>query len=269
MGDPVRVAVRARRFARQHLRPFPMKTAALILASLFIASTGHSAPGPICDDGVVVQVKDGTVEKLPGPPTLKVKIEGAELAPPGIAEAAEKMMKEWYPRVREILGVDYATAEEITLRFRDYDGVAQTTGATIEASTRFFAKHPDDVGAILHELVHVIQAYPPGSPGWLVEGIADYVRYYHYEPAKGAAFRARPGQSYRRGYNPAAALLASAQAGKPKAIVAELNRRGHAGRLTEEAFKEVTGETPDEAWSRVPGNNSPAVAKPAADTPPK
>ncbi len=243
-----------------------MKTAVLILASVFIASTGHSAPASFCDDAVPVQVKDGTVGKLPGAPTLKVKIEGAELAPPGFAEAAEKMMKDWYPRVRQILGVDYATAEEITLRFRDYDGVARTTGATIEASTRFFAKHPDDVGAILHEMVHVIQAYPPGSPGWLVEGIADYVRYYHYEPAKGAAFRARPGQSYRAGYNPAAALLASAQAGKPKAIVAELNRRGHAGKLTEEAFREVVGQTPDEVWAGVAGNRTPPPAKPA---PPK
>lgn len=217
----------------------------------------------------LVQVKDVAIEELPELSPLKVKIEGAELAPPGFAEAAEKMMKAWYPRVRHILGAEHATAEEITLRFRDYDGVARTTGAVIEASAKFFAKHPDDVGAILHELVHVIQAYPPGSPGWLVEGIADYVRYYYYEPVKGAAFRARPGQSYKGGYNPAAALLASAQVGKPKAIIAELNRRGHAGKLTEEAFKEVVGQTPDEVWSRVPGNKATAVAKPAPDATPK
>jgi hypothetical protein len=217
----------------------------------------------------LVQAKDVTIEELPGPSPLKVKIEGAELAPPGFADAAEKTLKDWYPRVRHILGVDYATPEEITLRFRDFDGVAHTKGAVIEASTKFFAKHPDDVGAILHELVHVIQAYPPGSPGWLVEGVADYVRYYYYEPVKGAAFRAKPGQSYKGGYNPAAALLASAQVGKPKTIIAELNRRGHAGRLTEEAFKEITGQTPDEVWGRVPGSKAPPVAKPAPDATPK
>ena len=95
------------------------------------------------------------------------------------------------------------------------------------------------------------------------------MRYYYYEPVTGAAVSARPGQSYKVGSNPAAALLASAQIGKPKAIVAELNRRGRAGKLTEEAFKEVVGQTPDEVWSRVPGNKAPVVVKPAPDTTPK
>jgi putative membrane-bound dehydrogenase-like protein len=173
-----------------------------------------------------------------------------------------KTLTEWHPRIRHILGVDYATSEAVTLRFREFDGVARTSGATIEASARYFAKHPDDVGALLHELVHVVQAYPPGAPGWLVEGIADYVRYYYFEPAKGAAFRAQPRQSYKGGYLPAAALLASAQVGKPKAIVAELNRLGHAGKLSEAAFKDIVGQAPDEVWKRVPGNKSTAATAP-------
>ena len=37
---------------------------------------------------------------------------------------------------------------------------------------------------VIHELTHVIQSYPQSSktPGWLVEGIADYIRWWRYEP---------------------------------------------------------------------------------------
>ncbi len=200
-----------------------------------------------------VQVKDVSIEELPQPSPLKLKIEGAELAPNGLVAATESTLKAWYPRIRGILGADYDTPTSVTLRFKDMPGVAHASGAVIEASSSYFTKHPDDVGALVHELVHVIQAYPNGAPGWLVEGIADYVRYYYYEPAKGAYFKPRQGQDYHGGYNPAAALLAKVQVGKVQGIVSELNRRGHAGKLTEQAFKEVTGITPDEAWGRVVG----------------
>jgi|GEM_PF-1974798 len=200
-----------------------------------------------------VQVKDVFIEDLPRASPLKLKIEGADLVPKGLVAAAESTLQAWYPRIRGILGVKYDTPTDVTLRFKDFDGVAHTSGGVIEASTRYFAKHPDDVGALVHELAHVIQAYPNGAPGWLVEGIADYVRYYYFEPVKGAEFKPRPGQDYHAGYNPAAALLAKVQVGRTQGIVSELNRRGHAGKLTEQAFKEVSGITPDEAWNRVQG----------------
>ena len=198
-----------------------------------------------------VQVKEVTIEELPQSSPLRLTIEGAELAPAGFAAAAETALKAWYPRIRGILRVNYDTATNVTLRFKDMPGVAHASGSTIEASSQYFKGHPDDVGALVHELVHIIQAYPNGSPGWLVEGIADYVRYYYFEPVKGAAFKPRAGQDYHGGYNPAAALLARVQVGKPQPIVSKLNDLGHEGKLTEAAFTEVTGMTPDEAWSKV------------------
>ena len=50
---------------------------------------------------------------------------------------------------------------------------------------KYFKDHPDDIGAMVHETVHVVQRYRTrNNPGWLVEGIADYVRFYKYEPGK-------------------------------------------------------------------------------------
>ena len=47
------------------------------------------------------------------------------------------------------------------------------------------------IGSVVHELVHVVQEYGRArrenpeatrSPGWLVEGLADYIRWFLYEP---------------------------------------------------------------------------------------
>src|SRR5437773_1777157 len=58
-------------------------------------------------------------------------------------------------------------------------------GSHIVASARYFEARPDDVGAIVHETAHVVQHYQSQhNPSWLVEGIADYVRYFKFEPGK-------------------------------------------------------------------------------------
>ena len=55
---------------------------------------------------------------------------------------------------------------------------AFTSGATITINGKWIAEHPDDLGRVIHELVHGVQSYPGrrGAPGWLTEGIADCVR---------------------------------------------------------------------------------------------
>ena len=45
----------------------------------------------------------------------------------------------------------------------------------IEAAADWFKKRPEDTGALIHELAHVIQSYPKYYPVWLVEGIADCI----------------------------------------------------------------------------------------------
>ena len=44
----------------------------------------------------------------------------------------------------------------------------------MEFDAQWISDHPDDFGMVIHELIHVIQAYPAAGdkPGWLVEGIA-------------------------------------------------------------------------------------------------
>ena len=91
---------------------------------------------------------------------------------------------EWFPKIAALLPSDGFTApKEVTLYFDpQMKGVAHASGGKITISAAYVRQHPDDLGMVIHELTHVVQSYPAGGPGWLVEGIADYIRIVHYEP---------------------------------------------------------------------------------------
>ena len=87
------------------------------------------------------------------------------------------------------------------------------------------------------------------NPGWLVEGIADYIRYYVVEPgARQGRFNAEK-TSYKRGYQPAAGLLNWLEKGNP-GIVVKLNTAMREGSYSPELFKELAGGDPDEVWEK-------------------
>ena len=116
-------------------------------------------------------------------------------------------------------------------------------GGRITGSVKYFQAHPDDFGAMVHETVHVVQAYGGrGNPGWLVEGIADYIRFFKYEPGKLGKInpdRAR----YNGSYRVSAAFLAYLTAKYDRDIVRKLNQLMREGEYRESAFKTLTGKT--------------------------
>src|SRR5262249_46375385 len=147
----------------------------------------------------------------PRPAPVKVVVEVSEV--PELKEWAEKakvLVEKWHPILVNLLPSDGFTAPgEVKLVFKkDMKGVAHTSGATITIAADWVKKHPDDFGMVIHELTHVIQSYPRAGDGWLVEGIADYVRLFHFEP-KARLDRVDPArQSYRDGYRVTALFLA-------------------------------------------------------------
>ncbi len=59
-----------------------------------------------------------------------------------------------------------------------YHGVAATGGGLVRFNPDWFHKHPDDIDVVTHEVMHIVQDYKNhAGPGWITEGIADYVRY--------------------------------------------------------------------------------------------
>lgn len=167
------------------------------------------------------------------------------------ADDAKKLVEKWHPIIAEMLKSDgFTPPAEVKLVFKkDMKGVAHTSGATITIAAEWVKKHPDDFGMVVHELTHVIQAYPRPGNGWLVEGIADHVRYFHYEP-KAKLGRINPErQSYRDGYGVTAMFLAWIEKKHDPAIVAKLNDAMRKSEYRYELFKLRTGKSLDRLWA--------------------
>jgi hypothetical protein len=173
-------------------------------------------------------------------------------------------MKEWgervvricegaYPMINDELksdGFKPATLITMTLK-KDYRGVAATGGTRITGSAKFFQDHPDDVGAMVHETVHVVQRYRTrNNPGWLVEGIADYVRFFKFEPGK--LGRINPDRAkYNGSYRVTAAFLHYVTEKYDKDLVKKLNKAMRDGEYKEDLWKDFTKKTAqelDEEW---------------------
>lgn len=171
-----------------------------------------------------------------------------ELAP--WANEARALVEEWHPRIAALLASDgFTPPTAVALVFKkDMKGVAGTAGDRITIASRWVRDHPDDRGMVVHELTHVIQSYPPTRDGWLVEGIADYVRFYHFEPGTRITIDPRRA-SYRDGYRTAARFLDWAQRTYDPRLVRTLNAALREKRYRPELFRSSTGKSLDALWA--------------------
>ena len=112
-------------------------------------------------------------------------------------------------------------------------------------------KHPDDIGLTVHELAHVIQSYPPGGPGWITEGIADYVRWAIYEK-KPQAWFPRPidarKDGYLKSYRVAAGFFLWLETEKSPDIVKKMNTTMRKGKYSDSFFEKETGSSLPALW---------------------
>ena len=170
------------------------------------------------------------------------------------------VVQEWYPKLVAMLPSDgFQPATNITLRFRtDMGGTpASASGGRVNLNAGWFRRElkGEARGSVVHELVHVVQDYGrvrrpnPGAtraPGWLVEGLADYVRWFCYEPeSKGAEITERnlSRAKYDASYRTTANFLNWVAQGNDKEIIRKLNAAARTGNYSEQLWKEYTGKT--------------------------
>jgi hypothetical protein len=168
-------------------------------------------------------------------------------------------MKDWIEKVARVCERQYQMIGEelksdgfkppkrVTMALKkDYKGVGFTSADNITGSVRYFQAHPGDIGAMVHEAVHVVQHYQGrDNPSWLVEGIADYVRFFKYEPGK--IGRIDPDRvRYNGSYRQSAAFLAYLTGKYDRELVRKINAVMREGKYKEEVFKELTGKTVQE-----------------------
>ena len=179
---------------------------------------------------------------------IKISYEDKSLKP--WADRADAELHRWWPKIHSLLGLPLPKNPELVdIEIKTHgQGVAGTGGHHIEVNGDFIRQHPNDVGLIVHELAHVIQAYPRYNPSWLVEGIADYIRWFNFEP-RSARPKVNPDKAdYHRGYRDVGAFLDWATHKYDRNLVKKLDRALKLDIYGPSVWVGSTTKTFDELW---------------------
>src|SRR5205823_14557500 len=135
---------------------------------------------------------------------------------------------------------------------KEMKGVAYSSGGEIHIAANWVRSHPNDFGMVIHELTHLVQRYPRNrgpQAGWLVEGIADYVRLGYFEPLLPRPridfIKAR----YTDAYKTTAIFLLWLEGKYGADLVPKLNAALRAGHYSDALFQQATGKEVTQLWS--------------------
>ncbi len=125
---------------------------------------------------------------------------------------------------------------------------AITSGQNVCINAEWINENPDDIGLVIHEMVHVIQAYPQPEPWWITEGIADYIRYHRFEPSKPRRRIDPKTANWRDSYDTAAEFLAWIEKHCNTEIICKLNKAMRESAYKDELFETYTGKSLNALW---------------------
>ncbi len=169
------------------------------------------------------------------------------------AQKAERQMEAFWPDTSALLYTDnFIPPNMVNVVYRtgpDVTGIAATGGGVMTVNTVWCARHPEDTPLTVHEMAHVIQAYSGYNPVWLVEGIADYIRWVKFEPEH---FHPRINvqkATYHDAYQTTATFLAWCEQHYDPALVTKLSRAVRFGSYNNSLFKTYCGKDVDTLWS--------------------
>jgi hypothetical protein len=120
--------------------------------------------------------------------------------------------------------------------------------------------YPEDIDVVTHEVMHIVQSYSNYDPGWLTEGIADYVRYVYgvnNVKSRWTLPGYREGQHYENSYRVTARFLLWVEKKKYSRIVDRMDKAMREGTYTPGLWEKLTGKTVDALWSEYA--QSPAI----------
>jgi alpha-mannosidase len=141
-----------------------------------------------------------------------------------------------------------------------YHGVAAAFNGRVIFNPGWFAKNPNDLDVVTHEVMHIVQNYGRSRvPGWVTEGIADYVRYkyglYNRE-ANWTLPELKPEHHYTGSYRITARFFAWLEERRDPQIVDKLNDAARNDKFYDNIWEELTGRSVDQLWEeyrRMPG----------------
>lgn len=160
-----------------------------------------------------------------------------------IFEVYPKLMRDFNPQALQELQVKIDTS---------YTGVAYAHNGQVVISSTWLHQRPEDLDLMTHEVMHLIQAYPHNAgPGWLTEGIADYVRYVYGVNNEGAGW-SLPGyasnQQYTDSYRVTARFLVWISKEYDPNFVVKLDQHLRKNTYSEVLWEKYTSKSLDELW---------------------
>lgn len=195
---------------------------------------------------------------------------------------ADKLVLEWYPRINALLyapthPLPYAAPKTQVDATMKYDGVpAYAESDTIHLWAGYITKQDeaDFEGMVIHELTHINQAAKNfGDNGWVVEGVADYVRHKYFAKDIETTLRLTPDgrlqgyapqdiylhslqqrkvdlskQGYQARYTVASTFLYWLEARKDSHIIHEISVALEQGNFTPALFEQACGKPLDALW---------------------
>lgn len=146
------------------------------------------------------------------------------------------------------------TAKRVTFVIdSSYKGVAATSNDAVRFNPEWFVKHPEDIDVVTHEAMHIVQAYGRGAgPGWITEGIADYVRYKLGVNNDAAGWKLpeySSRQNFDNSYRVTARFFVWIEKRYDKKFVKKLDEVMRQHTYTAESVKNLTGKTFAELWT--------------------
>lgn len=142
-----------------------------------------------------------------------------------------------------------------------YDGVAVTTADDrIVYNPAWFHRNPEDIDVVTHELMHVTQAYKFGNvPGWVTEGIADYVRAtigINNVKAKWSMPDVQTTHHYKNAYRITARFFLWLTQHYDKDFIVKLDNAARTNQYNADIWKLNGNKTVDELWAEYTANPS-------------
>lgn len=165
----------------------------------------------------------------------------------GWAATAEKKMEAFWPDTAAMLYSDgFITPNAVNVIYRtgpNVTPVAATGGGVMTVNGAYARAHPDDTGLVVHEAAHVIQS--GGSPGWLVEAVADYIRWIKFEPENFTYSINLRTATMHDPYRSGAAFLGWCELHYDSRLVSKLNEATRFGRYKDSLFEQYCGKPID------------------------
>jgi hypothetical protein len=169
------------------------------------------------------------------------------------AQKAEQQMESFWLDTAALLYSDnFLTPNMVNVVYRtgpNVTPVAATGGGVMTVNSAWCRLHPEDTGLTVHETAHVIQSMSAYNPVWLIEGVADYIRWIKFEP-ENYRVRINPRTAtYHDSYRTTATFLAWCELHYDNRLVTHLNHDVRFGKYTNARFKQYCGKDVDTLWS--------------------